>query len=196
VTRGVLYVIACGSPAARDVGRLVVLAQGREWDVCLVTTPDGRKFVDVAMLAGLTGHPVRSFYKNPGDPDVLPAPDAIIVAPATVNTITKWVAGIADTLALGLLVEGQGKGLPIVTLPFTNSAMGAHPAFREAIGRLRGWGISVLFGDEVLPLHPPGHGEDLLATFPWELTLAALDAMLPTDGIRSAGATREPPSRR
>ena len=74
---------------------------------------------------------MRSFYKNPGDPDVLPPPDAIVVVPATVNTITKWAAGIADTLALGLLVEGQGKGLPIVALPFTNSAMGAHPAFRR-----------------------------------------------------------------
>jgi hypothetical protein len=202
MTLGVLYVIACGSPAARDIGRLVVLAQRRGWDVCVVTTPDGRKFVDAATVAGLSGHPVRSFYKNPGDPDVLPAPDAIIVVPATVNTITKWAAGIADTLALGLLVEGQGKGLPIVALPFTNSAMGAHPAFLEAIARLRGWGIAVLFGDDVLPLHPPGHGEDLVATFPWELTLDALDDLRPTDG-HSAGhsdghpaAARQTPPRR
>jgi flavoprotein len=30
----------------------------------------------------------------------------VIVAPATVNTINKWAAGICDTLALGILVEG------------------------------------------------------------------------------------------
>jgi phosphopantothenoylcysteine synthetase/decarboxylase len=176
VNRGVLYIISCGSPVARDVGRLVTPAQREGWDVCVVLTPDGRKFVDVPALALLTGHPVRSQYKNPGDPDVLPAPDAIIVAPATVNTVNKWACGIADTLALGLVVEGQGKGLPIVVMPYTNWAMGSHPAFRESLERLRGWGISVLFGDEFFPLHAPGLGEQRRDTFPWELALEALHA--------------------
>jgi phosphopantothenoylcysteine synthetase/decarboxylase len=175
----VLYVIACGAPAARDVGRLVALAQRQGWDVCVVTTPDGRTFIDVAQVARQTGHPVRSFFKNPGDPDVLPAADAIVVAPATVNTIDKWAAGIADTLALGLLVEGQGMGLPIVAVPFTNAAMGAHPAFRDAIGRLRGWGVTVLFGDDVIPLHPPREGGQRVDEFPWGLALDALAATPP-----------------
>jgi phosphopantothenoylcysteine decarboxylase len=56
------------------------------------------------------------------EPDVLPPADAIIVAPATVNTINKWAAGICDTVALGILVEAIGKKLPIVALPFTNRA--------------------------------------------------------------------------
>lgn len=179
--RGVLYAICCGSPISRGVGRLVDLAKQRGWDVCVVTTPDGRKFVDVPALAGLTGHPVRSYYKNPGDPDVLPAPDAIVVAPATVNTVNKWAVGIADTLALGLVVESQGKGLPIVVMPFTNAPMGAHPAFREAIERLRSWNITVLFGDDVLPLRPPGAAGDLVDTFPWHLALDALDARIGAD---------------
>jgi len=73
--RAVLYVIACGSPLARHVGRLVELAQSDDWDVCVVTTPDGAKFVDRTELARQTGHPVRTHYKNPGDPDVLPPAD-------------------------------------------------------------------------------------------------------------------------
>ena len=124
----VLYVVACGSPAARNVYLLVGLAQAAGWEVCVVATPDGRRYVDDSGVAAQTGHPVRSSFKNPGDLDVLPEPDAMIVAPATVNTINKWSAGIADTLALGLLVEALGKGLPIVMLPFTNAAMAAHPA--------------------------------------------------------------------
>jgi phosphopantothenoylcysteine synthetase/decarboxylase len=171
---GVLYVIACGSPVARDVGRLVALAQDDGWDVCVVATPDGRKFVDERALVRQTGHPVRTRYKNPGDPDALPDPDAIIVGPATVNTINKWAAGITDTLALGLLVEGQGKGLPIVAMPFTNAAMAAHPAFRENIARLRGWDITVLFGDDILPPFEPGTGERHLHRFPWARALEAL----------------------
>jgi phosphopantothenoylcysteine synthetase/decarboxylase len=170
----VLYVIGCGSPAARNIGVLVDLAQRDGWDVCLVTTPEGRKFVDVPALAAQTGYPVRSTYKNPGDPDVLPEAHAMIVAPATVNTINKWSAGITDTLALGLLVEGQGSGLPQVAVPYTNSAMARHPAFLESIGRLRGWGVAVLFGPDVVPLHPPGAMESHIDRFPWQLALDAL----------------------
>ncbi|MFI7434053.1 flavoprotein [Micromonospora haikouensis] len=172
--REVLYVIACGSPLASHVGRLVDLAQQDGWDVCVVTTPDGAKFVDRPALARQTGHPVRSRYKYPGDPDVLPPADAMVVCPATSNTINKWAAGITDTLALGLLVEGQGKGVPIVAVPFTNVAMAGHPAFRASVARLAEWGVDVLFGDHVLPLHPPGTGEHHLHTFPWAAVLAAV----------------------
>ncbi|MGN9775462.1 flavoprotein [Micromonospora sp. H33] len=172
--REVLYVIVCGSPLAGHVGRLVELAQQDGWDVCVVTTPDGAKFIDRPALARQTGHPVRTHYKNPGDPDVLPPADAMVVCPATVNTVNKWVAGIADTLALGLLVEAQGLGVPLVAVPYTNAAMAAHPAFRAGLGRLAEWGVTVLFGDHVFPLHPPGSGERHLHTFPWEAAVAAL----------------------
>jgi phosphopantothenoylcysteine synthetase/decarboxylase len=170
----VLYVIVCGSPAARRVGVLVDLAQRDGWDVCAVASPDGRKFLDVPALAAQTGHPVRSHYKNPGDPDVLPEADAIIVAPATVNTINKWAAGIADTLPLGLVVEGVGRGIPLVALPFTNAAMAAHPAFAESVERLRSWGVTVLYGDDVIRLHTPGTGEAFIDDIPWHLALKAL----------------------
>ncbi|MEU5944515.1 flavoprotein [Micromonospora sp. NPDC047465] len=172
--REVLYVIACGSPLARHVGRLVELAQQDGWDVCVVTTPDGAKFVDRAALARQTGHPVRTHYKNPGDLDVLPPADAMIVCPATVNTVNKWAAGITDTLALGLLVEAQGLGVPLVAVPYTNAAMATHPAFRAGIARLAEWGVTVLFGDHVVPLHPPGTGERHVHAFPWATGLAAV----------------------
>ncbi|MDM4720162.1 flavoprotein [Micromonospora sp. WMMA1363] len=178
--RGVLYVIACGSPLAQHVGRLVELAQQGGWEVCVVTTPDGAKFVDSAALARQTGYPVRTHYKNPGDPDVLPPADAMIVCPATVNTVNKWAAGIADTLALGLVVEAQGLGVPLVAVPYTNAAMAAHPAFLAGLERLTEWGVTVLFGDHVFPLHPPGAGGRHLHAFPWEVAVAALPDRSPT----------------
>ena len=171
----VLYVIACAAPPAAGVGRLVSLAQRRGWDVCVLTTPSARRFTDTGALERQTGHPVRSEYKNPGEPDVLPDPDAVIVAPATVNTINKWAAGICDTLALGILVEAIGKRLPIVALPSTNQAHAAHPAFTENIGKLRSWGVSVLFGADVHPLAAPGAGDGEQGTFPWSATLDTLE---------------------
>lgn len=173
-TQGVLYVIACGSPISRDVDVLVDLAQRDGWDVCVVTTPDGRKFVDVGELARLTGHPVRSAYKDPGDADVLPPADAIIVAPATVNTLNKWACGIADTRALGLLIESYGLGLPTIAVPYTNAVMAAHPTVHESVARLRSWGVEVLFGPGVVTLHPPGTSEQHRGSFPWRTVLDRL----------------------
>lgn len=172
----VLYVIACAAPPAAGVSQLVSLAQQRSWDVCVLTTPSGRRFTDTAALERQTGHPVRSEYKNPGEPDVLPEPDAVIVAPATVNTINKWAAGICDTLALGILVEAIGKRLPIVALPSTNEAHAAHPAFTENIGKLRSWGVSVLFGPGVHALPESGAGGTEPDRFPWSATLDALES--------------------
>jgi len=181
VTGSVLYVIVCGAPPARDVSRLVSAAQGQGWDTCVLATPSAVKFLDLPALEKQTGHPVRSDYKNPGEPDSLPAPDAVIVAPATVNSINKWAAGICDTLPLGILVEGIGKRLPIVVMPFTNNAQAAHPAFPENLEKLRSWGVRVLYGPEVYPLHDPGTGGDHVGLFPWSLTLESLDQLVPTD---------------
>lgn len=138
-------------------------AQGAGWTVCVLLTPSAVRFTDAGALAEQTGYPVRSQYKNPGDPDVLPDPDAIIVAPATVNTINKWTAGICDTLALGILVEAIGKRLPVVAVPWSNAAHAAHPAFAESLAKLSSWGV------RVLTVPRPEDGD-----LPWQRVLAEL----------------------
>ena len=177
--RGVLYLIVCGAPPARDANRLVQLAQAEGWEVCVIATPSGRSFIDPAALEAATGHPVRSEYKQPDAADVLPPPDAIVVAPATFNTINKWAAGISDTLALGLLTEAIGKRLPVVALPFINAAQAEHPAFQVSVDRLRAAGVQLLYGPNVLELHEPGTGSRYLDIYPWHLALRALDDRSP-----------------
>jgi hypothetical protein len=44
-------------------------------------------------------------------------------------------------------------GVPVVVLPYLNAAQGEYPALGEGIERLRGLGVRVLFGPDVLPLH-------------------------------------------
>lgn len=173
----VLYIVVCAAPPAREVHKLIQPAQVAGWEVCLIATPQATKFIDTPNLEAMTRHPVRSEYKHPDVPDVLPAPDAIIVAPATCNTVNKWAAGISDTLALGLITEAVGKQLPLVALPFTNRAQAAHPAFERSIGELRSWGVTVLYGPEVYPLHESGEGGRQLDRYPWRLTLDALSQL-------------------
>lgn len=169
----VLYSIVCGSPAARGVAELVRGAQQDGWRVCVLASPSALRFIDAPGLAELTGYPVRSRYKNPDEPDLLPAADAIVVAPATCNTINKWAAGVSDTLVLGILTEALGLALPIVAVPWSNVAHVKHPAFQENVRRLRSWGVQVLFGGDVCRLPGPnGTGDP--DPFPWHLARAAV----------------------
>jgi phosphopantothenoylcysteine synthetase/decarboxylase len=173
--RGVLYLVVCAAPPARDALVLVELAKQAGWEVCVIATPSARSFIDPPALEAATGHPVRFDYKQPDEPDVLPPPDAIVVAPVTFNTINKWAAGISDTLALGLLTEAIGKRLPVVALPFINAAQAEHPAFGRSVEQLRKAGITLLYGPDVLELHEPGTGNQRVHLFPWERTLDALE---------------------
>jgi Flavoprotein len=118
---------------------------------------------------------VRSEYKEPDSPDVLPAADAIVVGGASFNTINKWAAGISDTLALGLLAEGIGLRLPLAVLPFLNAAQAAHPAFGRSVKELREAGVKILLGPEGYEPHVPPQGSKYLYRYPWHVVLTAVE---------------------
>ncbi|MFD5427008.1 flavoprotein [Streptomyces sp. NPDC127084] len=161
-----LYVVVCASGIAGDVGKLISAAQGRQWDVGVVATPQGLKFIDAQAVESQTGFPIRSAWRSPGDPRPLPPADAIVVAPATFNTINKWAAGISDTLALGILCEAYGFGIPTAALPYLNSAQAAHPAYRQSLDRLREMGVLIGSHEPHLPKADGGAGG-----FRWEEAL-------------------------
>jgi phosphopantothenoylcysteine synthetase/decarboxylase len=140
----VLYLIVCGAPPAAEAGRLVELAKLAGWDVCVVVTPLATRFVDLQELAELSGRPVRQDYKLPGEADLFPRASALVVAPATFNTINKLAAGIADTLALSLLCEYLALGTPIVVAPNVGPTLARHPQYPRSVRRLRRWGARVL----------------------------------------------------
>lgn len=173
-TTKTLYVISCAAPPARSVATGIRAAQVAGWDVCLVLTPSAHRWLEPTLpaLHDLTGHPVRHQYKLPDEPDVLPSPDALLVAPATLNTLTKWADGHADTLALGLITEAIGLQLHQVALPYINSAQAAHPAFTRAVTTLRECGVTVLLGEGGHTPHTPKHGN--AAAYPWDSAIAAL----------------------
>ncbi|WP_117209440.1 flavoprotein [Allorhizocola rhizosphaerae] len=173
-----LYMIACGGRAAADLAPFVAARQRDGWTVCVVATPSALKFMNVAEIAELTGYPVRSDYKQPDEPDVLPLPNAIAVAPATFNTINKWAHGISDTLALGLLNEAIGLGLPVVAVPTPSTALARHPIFLESVGRLQSWGVRILFDSDVYPLPIPNMGSSAATLFPWSAIADEVNTML------------------
>jgi len=171
----VLYVIVCAAGVAVDVNRLVLAAQLRGWDVWMVPTPSAVDFIDVPALEQLTGHPIRARYRQPGEGGKLPPADAVIVAPATYNTINKWAAGVSDTFALGLLAELTPSGIPIAALPFVNASLAANRVFARSVAELRESSITVLLGDGAFVPHPAGQGGSRIDAFPWKIALDAIE---------------------
>ncbi|MGH3304269.1 MAG: flavoprotein [Streptosporangiaceae bacterium] len=171
-----LTVIVCAAGPASEVAQLVRLAQGRGWTVQVIATPAALAFTDLPAIQAQTGSPIRSQYRTPGEPRSRPS-DAIIVAPATFNTICKWAQGISDTYALGILAETTGLAVPIVVLPFVNTALAARAPFRRSIAELRREGVRILLGPGGIQPHEPHTGGDLIPSYPWHLALSEAERL-------------------
>jgi phosphopantothenoylcysteine decarboxylase len=168
----VLYLVVCAAPPAQRISELVALLAERDWSVYVIATPRAVGWLDTAALAQQTGFPVRQDHQQPGGTDPLPKADAIAVVPATFNTVNKWVTGISDTFALGLLNEAIGLRLPIIAVPHAKSTLAAHPTFNKSLRKLRRWGVRVL-PNEVVRRRPIARGDP--AGFDWLPVVAALE---------------------
>ena len=152
ISSRVLYLIVCAAPPAQQTVDVVPLLQAEGWDVCVIATPQASRWMDLSALATLSGHVVRTDYKLPGEADPLPKADAILVMPATFNTINKWAQGIGDTLVASILCEALGHGTsPVVVVPCLKMDLVRHPAFSRSIALLRECGIRVLHEPERYP---------------------------------------------
>jgi phosphopantothenoylcysteine synthetase/decarboxylase len=164
-----MSVVVCGAPPTSDVRALVRLAQQRLWTVRVIPTPDALSFVDAAVLEAMTGNQVEVGYRSPSDPKP-PRPDALIIAPATFNTINKSALGITDTHALGVIAEAIGREVPVVMVPWVNAPLAAREPFRRSVAQLRDEGVYVLLRGEH-PAEPFGVEISEVADFPWEHAL-------------------------
>lgn len=166
-----LYVVVCAAGIAAGVSRLITAAQGRGWEVGVIATPVAMNgFFDTAAVQAQTGRAIRSAWRTPGDPRPFPPPDAVVVAPATFNTVNKWAAGLADTLAVATLCEAHGLGVPVAVLPCVGDALAAHPAYQDSLVRLRGMGVR--FGE---PYSGEAGGDGTRPGFGWERALDLLE---------------------
>lgn len=174
-----LSVVVCGAGPATHVGQLITLAQDHGWTVAVTATPAGLGFLDLDDIEARTRRPVRSQYRPsaPAQQRALPDAEAIIVAPATYNTINKLALGISDTYALGTLAEAIGRGTPVTVVPFVNTALATRTPFQRAMAALRHEGVHILLGpDDRWEPHPPGTGNQRIPLFPWSAALHAAEA--------------------
>jgi hypothetical protein len=81
-----------------------------------------------------------------------------------------------------VLAETTGLGVPIVVLPFVNTALASRAPFRRSVESLRAEGVKILLGPGGFQPHPPRTGDGLIDSYPWHLGLdeARTDASSPT----------------
>ncbi|RXS85467.1 flavoprotein [Streptomyces sp. TM32] len=168
----VLYLFGSAAPPVQQFPDTVRRAQAAGFEVCVGLTPTAARWLDGAMplLEELTGHPVRSEYKQPTDPDVWPKADVVVFAPITFNSVNLWALGLTNHFVIGVAAEAIGKGIPTVAMPCVNSAYVQHPQFERSVETLRGSGVSVLYGPGGFEPNEPGMGRP--EGYPWHLALA------------------------
>ncbi|HMQ31631.1 MAG TPA: bifunctional phosphopantothenoylcysteine decarboxylase/phosphopantothenate--cysteine ligase CoaBC [Chloroflexaceae bacterium] len=190
----------CGSIAAYKVAQLArdLALAGATVDVIL--TEAAERFVGAATFQALTGRPVlTSMWDLPEDGVVghvsLGArADAVVVAPATANTVARIAAGLSDDLLTTTLLATRA---PVLVAPAMNPLMYEHPATQANLAVLRERGYTVLEpGEGRMAEHVSGKGR-LPEPHALEGELRAMIGRAggPLRGRRvvvSAGGTREP----
>ena len=186
----------CGGIAAYKAVSLLRLLKKAGSHVRVVMTASAREFVGETTFRVLSENDVCTGLFNTGESDVrhiewASQADAVVIAPATANTIAKMAHGIADD-ALSTMMTAVTA--PIMVCPSMNTYMYENRAVQRNLDILEGDGMVIL---------EPGTGELACKTtgagrLPEpEIILDRLDKLfLPTDFsgtqiLVTAGPTRE-----
>ncbi|MBK1440668.1 bifunctional phosphopantothenoylcysteine decarboxylase/phosphopantothenate--cysteine ligase CoaBC [Parapedobacter sp. ISTM3] len=143
----------CGSIAAYKAAFLVRLFVKSGAHVQVVMTPDATQFITPLTLATLSGNPVLVDYFDAATGTwnnhvhLALAADAIVVAPASANTLAKFAQGLCDNLLCAVYLSAKS---PVFIAPAMDLDMWAHGSTQANIARLRSYGNRII---------PPGQGE-------------------------------------
>ncbi len=143
----------CGGVAAYKSAELVRALQKQAFDVQVVMTEAAQRFVQPLTFAALTGKKVlTSLWTEPetGTADLVSAiehidaaitTDALVVAPATANTLAKFAHGIADDFLSTMYLATSA---PVIVAPAMNVNMWQHPATQANIATLEARGVTIV----------------------------------------------------
>jgi phosphopantothenoylcysteine decarboxylase / phosphopantothenate---cysteine ligase len=145
-----------GGIAAYKAAELVRVLQNRGIDVQVVMTRHACEFVRPLTFAALSGHKVitEMFGESGGDANVESAIEhiavaqsieALVIAPATANTLAKLAHGLADDFLSTLFLA---INVPVVVAPAMNVNMWEHTVTQENLEILRRRGVTVVPPDE------------------------------------------------
>lgn len=142
-----------GSIAAYKAAILTRLLVKEGAEVKVVMTAASQEFITPLTLSTLSKNPVLSQFKN-GDTgewnnhvDLGLWGDAMVIAPASANTMAKMAQGLCDSLLLATYLSAR---CPVFFAPAMDLDMYRHPATAANIAALQSYGNELI---------PPGNGE-------------------------------------
>jgi phosphopantothenoylcysteine decarboxylase/phosphopantothenate--cysteine ligase len=112
-----------------------------------VMTEAATKFITALTLRNITGRPVVTEMWEPASEHneehiaLAEAADAVLIAPATANTIAKLAAGIADNM-LGCIVLATEA--PVIISPAMNDIMYKNSITQENLAKLKARGFTII----------------------------------------------------
>ncbi len=136
-----------GSIAAYKAAILARLMVKEGAEVKVVMTPLAKEFITPLTMATVSNNPILVDFFNPenGDwnshVDLGLWADALIIAPATANTIGKMVSGVADNLLLTTYLSAK---CPVFIAPAMDLDMYAHPSTKRNIKQLQAYGNHII----------------------------------------------------
>lgn len=155
-----------GGIAAYKAAFLVRLLVQKGAEVRVVMTPMAKEFISPLTLSTLSRNPVLiDFYdKSTGNwnshVDLGTWADAMLIAPATANSMAKMVTGQADNLLITTYLSAR---CPVFVAPAMDLDMFAHPSTRESLAKLKDYGCIIIepaVGELASGLEGKGRMED------------------------------------
>lgn len=137
-------VIVCGAPLTARLPDLLAELLAKGWQPTVVGTPASAAWLDADAVVQLVDEPPRLEFRSPMQLKRGGPPAAVVVCPATFNTLNKAAAGINDSYALGVLCEALGTGTPLVVVPMVNNKLWGHPAWAGSLAVLERAGAFLL----------------------------------------------------
>jgi phosphopantothenoylcysteine decarboxylase/phosphopantothenate--cysteine ligase len=142
-----------GSIAAYKAAMLTRLLVKEQAEVKVVMTPAALDFVTPLTFSTLSKNPVYSKFQKDDSGEwnnhveLGLWADAMVIAPASANTIAKMANGICDNLLMAVYLSAR---CPVFFAPAMDLDMMKHPATQENLTKLQSFGVKLL---------EPGFGE-------------------------------------
>lgn len=131
----------CGGIGAIEVVKMIRELRRHGAEVTAFLTPDVKRFITPLSIQWACN---RAVVEEPSwEVEHLENFDAVVVAPATLNTLQKAATGLADNAVTLLIAHQISLRLPIFFFPAMNLALRKHPLFNETKEKLESWGAKL-----------------------------------------------------
>ena len=115
--------------------------------------------------------------------------DALLIYPATSNTISKIASGIDDSPVTTMASIALGAKIPVAIAPAMHQSMLENPALKENIEKLKKWGVSFI-GPNVKDNRAKVAGKDEIVA--WVFRLTSKDDLSSKKILIIGGRSEEP----